>query len=358
MSAGVLSKSARRWTLPVAASLVAAGLGSSFQSAALLEAWLFGFIVLAGLAAGALGLLMIGHLLGGYWLDPVRDELEAAALTMPLIAILALPLASGHDQLFPWAAASAQLDIPASRQAYFEPPFVLIRGGAYLALWTLLAFWLARPGEHRGRSAAGLALLAPTAALAAMDWVMSRDPDWWSSLFGFAFTASQLLPALAGAVLITILRPDRPDNERLRSLERALMTLALMTLWLWFVQFLVVWMANLPAEVAWYLGRDRWRWVMLLVAMPSMLVGILLLLPPSVGGFLLRAACVLLILQHVGHMLWLVNPIVDGETTRWIAFAAPIALSAIWALWLVRGLAGRHNLGVDRNEGRLSAARA
>jgi hypothetical protein len=350
--------SARRWALPVAASLAAIGLASFFRSPALLEAWLFGFIVLAGLATGALGLLMIGHLLGGYWLDPVRDELEAAALTMPLVAILALPLAFGLGQLFPWAVADAPIDIPALRRTYFEPSLFLIRSAAYLALWTALAIWIAQPGEHRGRSAVGLALLAPTAALAGIDWVMSRDPEWWSSLFGFAFAVSQLLPALAGAVLITILRPDRPDEKRLRSLERALMTLALMTLWLWFVQFLVVWMANLPAEVAWYLARyDRWGWVMLVVVVPSMIVGILLLLPPSVGGFLLRAACALLIVQHVAHMLWLANPAVDHEGAHWTVVAVPIALAAIWALWLVAALARGPNLGVRVGEDRLSGVR-
>jgi hypothetical protein len=347
-----------RRALPIAASLAAAVFGYTFQSAPLLEGWLFGFIVLVGLATGALGLLMIGHLLGGYWLDPVRDELEAAALTMPAVAILAIPLAFGLDHLFPWTAASARVEIPETRGAYFEPTFVLIRSGVYLTVWTMLAIWIARPGEHRGRSAAGLALLAPTVALAAIDWVMSRDPDWWSSLFGFAFAIGQLLPALAGAVLITVLRPDPPDVKRLRSLERALITLALITLWLWFVQFLVVWMANLPSEVAWYLVRyDSWRWVMLLVVLPSAVVGILLLLPPSVGGLLLRAAVILLIVQHVGHILWFVNPAVDVEGALFTILTVPVALSAVWAAWLINGLTGTPNLGVDAGVNPLSVVR-
>ncbi len=301
-----------RWVAPVAAGLVASGLGVVFESDALLEAWLFAFVALAGLAAGALGLLMIGHLLGSYWLSPVRDELEAAAVTMPLLAILALPLLLGLDRLYPWAEGTAHLPIPAPRQLYFEPGFVLVRSAVYLAAWIALAFWVVRPGEHRGRSAVGLAVLAPTATLAAIDWVMSRDPEWWSSLFGFAYAESQLLPALAGAVLITILRPDRPDEKRLRSMERALMTLALLTLWLWFVHFLTARMANLPGEVDWYIARwERWGWAMLFVVLPFLILGIFLLLPPIVGGFLLRGAVALLIAHHVGHMAWLVNPDVD-----------------------------------------------
>lgn len=352
MSASRDRKSPWPWALLAIAGIAAAAFAAAFPSKPLLEAWLFAYVTLAGLATGGLGLLMIGHLLGGYWLAPVRDELEAAALTMPLLAVLALPLALGLDEVFPWAA-SARLEIPAPRRAYFEPSIFLVRSAGYIAVWIALAFWLARPGEHRGRSAVGLALLAPTATLASIDWVMSRDPLWWSSLFGFAFTVTQLLPALAGAVLLTLLRSDRPDRKRLRSLERALMTLALLALWLWFVQFLTIWMANLPHEVAWYIARfERWGWVMLWIVLPAMMGGILALLPPIIGGLLLRIAVILLLVQHVGHMVWLVNPV--AEDPLWPGLVVPAALAAIWALWL--GLALRRHRTRDDPPGEAHGA--
>lgn len=326
---------------------VAAAAALIWGAAWLLEAWLFAFVLLAGFATGGLALLMIGHLLGSYWLDPVRDELEAAALTMPFLFVLFVPVAFGLDALYPWAREGAELEIPEVRAVYLEPAFFLARGAFYLVVWTALAYWITRGGpgqrtDRRVRSAIGLALLAPTATLAAIDWVMSRDPDWWSSLFGFAFAITQLLPALAGALLITIIRPNRPDDERLRSLERALITLALLVLWLWFVQFLVIWMANLPDEVAWYLARaDGWGWVMLIAVLPPLAIGVLLLLPPIVGGWLMRAAVLLLLIQHVGHMLWLVNPSLSDLETLLPGLAVAAGLAFIWVGLLVLGLKDR-----------------
>ncbi|WP_230533090.1 hypothetical protein [Microvirga roseola] len=321
----------------------AAAVASLFLDADLLESWLFGYVLLAGLATGALGLLMIGHLLGGYWLTPVRNELEAAALTMPLVAVLAIPIAFGLDQVFPWAAASGSVAIPQPREIYFEPTFLLVRSAVYLAIWIVLALWVARPGEHRARSSIGLVFLVPTVTLAAVDWVMSRNPEWWSSLFGTVFAITQLLPALAGAVLLTLVRPDQPDRKRLRSMERALITLALLILWLWFVQFLIIWMANLPDEVTWYIVRhSEWGWVKLWVVLPALIIGVVALLPAIVGGKLLRLGVVLLLVQHVGHMLWLVNPDVNGPL--WPGLIVLAVMIALWALWLASDLRERPNV--------------
>jgi hypothetical protein len=116
---------------------------------------------------------------------------------------------------------------------------------------------------------------------------------------------------------------------------------------LWFVQFLTIWMTNLPDEVTWYIQRyERWGWVMVWVVMPAMLAGILALLPTTVGGPLLRSAVVLLLVQHVGHMLWLVNP--APEDALWGGAAVVVVLTAIWSLWFAGGLAGRDNLGRGR----------
>ena len=323
----------------VGAALFTVALGLIFRSEALLEAWLLAFIGLTGFAAGSLGLLMIAHLLGEYWLEPVRNELEAATLTLPLLALLALPLTLGLDQLYPWAPSPETLQLPPLRAAYLEPAFFLVRGGVYLAVWIGLAFLMTRPGELRGASAIGLALLAPTATLAAIDWVMSRDPRWWSSLFGFVFALSQLLPALAAAVLADLVSPQRPDAKRLRSLERALITLALLTLWLWFVQFLVIWMANLPEEAVWYLHRnERFSWLMFGIVIPAMLGGIALLLPPRVGGALMITGCVLLLAQHVGHMIWLIRPSAQTSGAPLVEAAVVVGLGALWAAWFADGL--------------------
>ena len=321
------------WAVLAASGLGAAALGYAFRASdPVMEAWLVAFVGLAGVASGALGLLMLGHLIGGYWLDPVRSELEAAALTLPLVALVGVPLAFALDGLYPWAAPGfSGEDLPAPRAAWLETGFVLARAAVYLALWCGLAFLLARPGEHRGLSAAGLAVLAPTATLAAIDWVMSRDPTWWSSLFGFAFASTQLLPALAGAILLDATRSNRPEARQLHSLERALITLALLVLWTWFIQFLIIWMANLPEEAGWYLIRfEAFGWLPPLVV-SALVLGVVLLIPPRVGGVLLVSACLLLLAQHAGHMVWLIRPSPEGAE---LSAADPIVLGGLGLLWV------------------------
>ena len=239
--------------MALAASLVGIWLGE-----AVTESWFLVLSVLVGIALGSLGLLMVGHLLGDIWLEPVRAELEAASLTMPLLAVLALPLAFGLEQLYPWATDSfAAKVVPPVRRALYEPSGFVLRGAAYLACWTALALWIARPGSHRAASAVGLVLISVTTSLAAVDWFMSREPLFWSTLYGFAFAVSQLLAALAGAIAIALLRPGHPEAERLRSLERVLLTLAILALWVWFAQYIVIWLDQPPGRGGLVSGARR-----------------------------------------------------------------------------------------------------
>ena len=342
------------WGLPrvltIGAGLFAAVLGAAFTGAALVETWLVAFVVLSGLAAGSLGLLMIGHLLGEDWLRPVRAELEAAALTMPLLAILALPLALGLGYAYPWVAPGTLPDIPAPRVAYLQPDFFLLRGAAYLAIWSGLAWWITSTRRHRQASAIGLALLVPTLTLAAVDWVMSRDPSWWSSVFGFAFSLSQLVAALAGAIFVSLVRLEHPSAARMRSLERALLTLTLMTLWVWFAQFLIIWSANLPDEVAYYLARTDWLWLMLWVVLPALFGAIALLIPPGAGRATMTAGSGLLLVHHAAHMTWLIRPTTWSTGLAWLHVLVLAGIGAIWAAWFGLAVRERPNPAAEGRE--------
>jgi hypothetical protein len=301
----------------------------------LAEAWLFAFVLWSGLALGCLGLLMIGHLLGESWIHPVRDELEAGALTIPLAGLLGLPLLLALADLYPWAAAEPSAEIPPWRAAWLEPSFVLARSAGCFVLWTVLALVVVRRGEQPAISAIGLVLLTPTASLAGFDWILSREPAWWSGVFGLAFSVSQLLGALALAIIVDLLRPGgAPRPEHLRGLTKALLALALVALWLWFAQFLIVWSANLPDEVAWYLRRDdAWLIVNRGFALPALALGLALLIPPHAGRRRILASGALLLLYHLAHMAWLVRPPALIPALHWLD---PLALLTFGLLlgWL------------------------
>lgn len=285
------------------------------------------FVALAGIAMGSLVVLMVGHLMNEDWLAPVRAEAEAAALTLPFLLLLGLVLAFGLGELFPWAGHS--LDLPPGRAGFLSPGFFMIRSASYLLICTGLAYWLAHTRHLRRASAIGLALLTPVMTFSAYDWVLSREPQWWSSLFGLAFGLGQVLAALASAILITLLKKEPASPQRMASLERALLTLLLLTAWTWFAQFLIVWLANLPHEVAWYLKRsDDDNLTLLGTSYALMLAAIVILVPSGVSRMAMLIGSGLALLHHTTHMLWVLQP---RGGLSWLALGLILAIAALWS---------------------------
>jgi hypothetical protein len=291
-----------------------------------IEALYVVFILLSGIAMGSLVVLMIGHLMNEHWLAPVRTEAEAAALTLPGLLLPGIVLAFGLGELFPWASHS--LDLPAVRAAYLDPAFFMIRSASYLMICIGLAFWLTRTRRLRRASAIGLAMLTPVMTFSAYDWVLSREPHWWSSLFGIAFGLGQVLASLAGAILITLLKAEPTSPKRMASLERALLTLLLLTAWTWFAQFLIVWLANLPDEVAWYLKRsDGGSLTLLGASYVLMLLAIVVLVPSGVSRMTMLIGSALALLHHTTHVLWVLQP--RGGFSG-LAVITIVAVAALW----------------------------
>ncbi len=311
---------------------------------ALLEAWLPAFLFCCGLSVGALGALAIGHLLREEWLAPVRTPLEAAARAMPILAMMALPVLVAPEMLYPWAAADAPA-LPAPRAAWLKPEPFRWRMVLCLALWSGLAWLLARPGHRDKRLAAMvLTLLLPSVIVAAQDWALSRDSNWFGSLQGFTIWVEGMGAALAAVALVPLLRSrgSLPAElaDRREALERALLALGLAVIWLWFTQFIVVWMADLPAEAAWYLRRVEHGWaaVKLGLAVPALLLAIALAAPPRHRPWRMGAVCILLLLSHLANLWWVVRP--DAPVARpplWLDAAALTGLAAAWGAWWVAG---------------------
>jgi hypothetical protein len=284
------------------------------------------FVVLSGIAMGSLVVLMVGHLMNEDWLAPVRAEAEAAALTLPFLLLLGQVLAFGLNELFPWAGHP--LDLPSTRAGFLSPGFFMIRSAFYLLICTGVAYWLTHTHHLRRASAIGLALLTPIITFSAYDWVLSREPQLWSSLFGLAFGLGQVLAALASAILITLLKAEPASPERMASLERALLTLLLLTAWTWFAQFLIVWLANLPHEIAWYLERsDDGNLALLGTSYGLMLAAIVILVPSGVNRMAMLIGSALALLHHITHMIWVLQP---RGSLSWLALGLMLAVTALW----------------------------
>ncbi|MCA9969088.1 MAG: hypothetical protein KC425_02680 [Anaerolineales bacterium] len=361
-----------RWQRPALAvgalGLALCALGGWLAPAHVFRAYLFGFIFWASLGLGCLGLLMFHHVTGGRWGFPLRRVLEAGAATVPLLALLFVPLLFGLPDLYAWArpAAVAADPLLQHKRPFLNVPFFIARTAVYFLVWSgcaiLLARWSRRqdatadPGlsaRARRLSTAGLILYLFTASLAAVDWLMSLEPHWTSHVYGWLFIASQLFVALALALVPVVLLRRRPafaellDATTFDDLGNLLLAFLLMWLYLAFIQYLVIWQANLPEGVTWYLRRTAGGWQWLAAGVLALHAGVPFLLLILRGALahrartlLLASACILLF--HLGGVYWLVMPAFYPAAWRlhWLDAAAVLGIGGPWLALALRRLRG------------------
>ncbi|MBR0650200.1 hypothetical protein GXW78_11040 [Roseomonas terrae] len=302
------------------------------------QAWLPAFILAAGLTMGAMAALAVGHLLGEAWLEPLRPPLAVMARGAPILLLLALPLLLAAPALYPWAAAPVA--------GWYDPGLLMLRGLAVLLLWIALGRMVAHR-RLRGRMAGGaLLLLVLTGAVFMQDWALSRDTDGAGSLQGLTLVVQQAGAAMALATLLAA-RGGTVGEEARTGLERALLSFAMATLWLRFVQYIVVYAADLPPEAAWYLRRSQgiWGWLEGGVGLPALLAAIGLALVPQWRRWRFAAVSLLLLVQYVVHVSWVVRPDkapAAAPTSLLAEFVVPVvvvlALAAAWLpLWREAG---------------------
>ena len=206
-----------------------AGLAASFVAAArepsaFYPAYLFSYVFWIGLTLGSMAVLMVHYQVGGSWGVVTRRILEAGMLTLPLMVVLFVPLLFGLRTLFPWARPEAGAD-PGLRhlRPYENIPFFVARTGLYFAVWAVFAGFLVRGSvrlDREGSPAAatrlrrlsgpGLLLYAVTMFFASVDWVMSTEPRWSSTIYGMIYLASQALSAFALATAVLVVLASAP----------------------------------------------------------------------------------------------------------------------------------------------------
>lgn len=349
---------------PPWAALVAAGagllalgfVGAGLDPRRFLQPYLVAFFFTAGAALGALPLLMIHELTGGGWGRLLRPALEAAARTVPWLFAAFLPVLFGASLVYPWAYGAHE----GPKAAYLNVPFFAARAVFYFAVWTVLGRMLAaRRAKRRPEAVGALGLVAYgfTGTFAAVDWIMSLDPHWFSTIFGLVVLAGHVLLALALAVGATAV--SRPDAFREKAAVDSLhdagnLLLAFLMLWVYmaFSQFLIIWSANLPEETSWYLGRARGGWLGLAacLAVFQFAVPFLLLLqrPVKRDPRRLAAVAALLVAGRLADVLWLAGPYF-WERVRdvdWTLVPAASGLALAWTgaylrAWRARAAAER-----------------
>lgn len=311
-----------------------------------------------GLSLGSLAWLMIHHLTGGGWGETLRPALLGAAAALPLLALLLLPLLADPDRLYAWAGGDAGAGtLP---RWFLDPGLFAARGLLYLIAWLALAWTLGAWGEHTGRearraraiSAGGLVLLIATTSLAAFDWVMSLAAPWYSAVFGLLVGVGQATAALALAVLWHgASRPqDAPAPQRWHDLGNLLLALVLLWSYLALMQFLTIWIADLPAEIRWYLPRlgTEWRWLGVAAVSLALLLPLPLLLSRAVkrAPRALAGVAALVLGGQALYAWWLTLPSLHPQGLRIVPadLAWFVGVGGLWlaaARWRVsQGAAG------------------
>jgi hypothetical protein len=290
-----------------------------------LASYLFAFCCVFTVVVGALMLVMISQITGARWFAPLRPLALRISGALPALAALSLPLLLNVQTIYAWATPellSPDARVLVSRKlAWLNVPFFISRAALYLAVWIVVAELLRRaPPRHLARlSAVGLIAVSMTFTFAAFDWVMSLDPTWFSTIYGVYIFSGGFLAALA---LVTVCREISwrrarqfdvaVHNERTVPLATLLLTFSMFWLYIAFSQYLIVWIADVPAEVTWYLRRTsgHWKYVPLVLVAGQFAIPFLCLLPYSLKrkSSVVAGVAAWLLLMHVLECYWLVMP--------------------------------------------------
>ena len=363
-----------------AIALIAGAVGAAMNIDQFFMSWLIGFLFCLSLSLGCLALLMLQHISGGQWGMVGRRVFEAGSRMLPIVALLFVPLLFGLPKVFVWAQpeAVAGSHVVQMKTAYLNVSFFVIRAVIYFLFWMLLVVLLNRwsaaqdNGEgvtkhdsirYRKVSAPGLLFLVITVTFASVDWVMSLEPEWFSTIFGLLTIAGYGLTGIAFTIVVlAAIDRDRPAGSLLtprhfHDLGKLLLAFTMLWAYLSFSQFLIIWSGNLPEEIPWYIARIRGSWgaVAILLVVGHFFLPFALLLSADIkkrSGLLAKVAIFILVMRLI-DLIWYVAPAFRhmapegaGGThsvipMHWMDIAIPVGLTGLWVFLFVRQLRTR-----------------
>ncbi len=341
------------------------------------RSYLIGYLFFIGVALGSLAIVMLQYLSGGAWGIVIRRLLESATRTLPLLALLFVPLILGMPHLYVWTHPEVvrQSEVLQHKQPYLNIPFFLIRAVFYFAVWLVLAYFLNKWSREQDQKAnpviarrlqvisgPGLVLYGLTVTFASIDWVMSIEPQWFSTIYGLLFIGGQGLSAMSFIIAMAILLAKREPMSgvfvpsHFQDLGKLLLMFTMLWAYFSFSQLLIIWAGNLPEEIPWYLRRWQggWQWVGVLLIVFHFALPFVLLLSRDLKRNLnmLAAVAGLLILMRFIDLFWLTVPefYAGRFHIHWMDFAAPVGVGGIWVAFFAWQLRTRPLLPLNDPE--------
>jgi hypothetical protein len=327
-----------------------------FQS--YLVAFFFGFSITVGAAL----FTMIQHLTGSAWSVPVRRIMETIMMSYPVLALLFIPLAFGVHSLYEWshpefvAKELLKLKVPVY-ELYLNPKFFYVRAIAYFSIWTFWAWRLYSNSRSQDStkallptfsnerwSAPGMLVFFLTSSLASVDWVMSLNPHWYSTMFGVYCMAGGAWAFFALLTFIFLrfrsigIMAKSVTVEHYHDLGKWMFALTLFWAYIAFSQYMLIWYANLPEETIFFKMRrtGTWEAVSGVLLFGHFILTFLVLLARNSKRNLnvLRFATVWILIMHYIDIYWLVMPNFQkrGIAPSWVDLAAIVAVMSSLAL--------------------------
>ncbi|MGH9236501.1 MAG: hypothetical protein ACRD3G_00550 [Vicinamibacterales bacterium] len=353
------------------AGLIVCGIGFFFDRDHFFRSWLIAFLLFLGISLGSMALMMIQHLSGGTW-GVFRRVFEASSRTVPFMFVLFVPVILGMTSLYVWTHPEhVQADeILRHKSLYLNTGFFIGRAVLYFAIWSGLSIVLNRLSARQDTgevsvnptiqrvSGAGIVLYALTVTFAGIDWIMSINPHWYSTLFGFLMMGGQGLAALAFTIVIcTILIKREPLNSlftpnHFHDLGKLMFAFVMLWAYFNFSQFLLTYAANLIEEIPYMVARTShgWQFLALFLIAFHFAVPWLLLLSRKTKRTPHRLVIIAawLLFARYADLYMMVSPefastgqnlhLVEGEAVshffvHWLDLAAPVAIGGLW-FWM------------------------
>jgi hypothetical protein len=347
-------------------ALSAAG-GAFLSPQQFFRSYLVAYMFWFGIALGCLAILMIHHVSGGAWGAVIRRVLESGSRTLPLMALLFLPMVLGLQDLYTWARPDvvARAPILQYKSLYLNVPFFLVRAVLYFAVWSTLALFLSRWSLEQDRttdpapgrrlellSRGGLLLVGLTMTFASVDWAMSLEPHWYSTIYGILIMGGQVLGAMSFVIPVAALLAQEGPLTGVISIEQfhdlGKLLLAFVMLWAYFSlsQFLITWSANLPEEIPWYLRRLQggWQFIGIGLVIFQFVIPFVILLSREIKRKARALAMLALgiICVRFLDLFWMIAPAFNPDvlSVHWLDLATLVGIGGIWLsafIWQLRG---------------------
>ena len=316
--------------------------------------WIFMFLVSIGV--GSLALVALEYLAGATWSTPFRRVSETLASLTPLLVILVIPLLFGLHDLYHWTHADAvQSDhVLKHKSPYLNITFFLIRAAVCLGVWTLFFYIITRNSEKQDEdgdpkytrinikwSTAFAPVFIISLTISSIDWMMSLEPHWFSTIFGVYYFSGTVVAAIAATTIASIfLRQGGYLTSRLKdqsfySLGTLMFGFNVFWAYIGFSQYLLIWYADLPEETFWFIHRweGSWKFVSISLVFIHFIIPFLILVGrrAKTNINLLKFMAPWMLFAHALDLYWLIFPTLfkGGARFGWQELSFPLIVCGL-----------------------------